>query len=110
MRAGDLRDRITVQRVTQGDDEYGNPITGWVDLLTISADVLEAPGREAIAAGRPEAQRSATIRVRRSPATLAVTEEDRLLCRGRLWNIRSIGAVSRNNMMLEFVCEVGVAP
>lgn len=110
MRPGNLRDRVTICRAAHAPDEYGNTVESWSELVTVSADVLESPGREAIAAGRIEAQRSATIRMRRSPATLAVTEADRLVCRGRQWNIRSIGAVGRDNMMLEFVCEVGVAP
>lgn len=110
MSAGKLNERVVFGRLVGGVDAYGNPASEWDDdYLTVWADVLETPGREALAAGRVEASRTATMRVRRSPDSLALTEADRVSCRGRVWNIRSIGDVSRNREMLEFVIEVGVA-
>lgn len=107
--AGKLRDRATFQRLVAGADIYGNTVNAWADHLTIWADVLESPGREAVAAGRIEAARSATMRVRRSPESLGLTAADRVFVRGRVWNIRSIGDVGRDRTMLELVIEVGVA-
>ena len=109
MRAGDLRDRVTFQRLVSGNDGYGNVVTSWSDHLTVWADVLETLGRERIAAGRIEAARTATIRVRRSSDSRQLTEADRVSCRGMIWNIRSIAAVGRMNESLEMLCEVGVA-
>jgi len=108
-KAGNLRDRVTFQRLVPGVDIYGNPVDAWADYLTIWADILETPGREAVAAGRVEASRTATMRVRRSIDTLALTEADRVTARDRSWNIRSIGAVGRDGSMLEIVIEAGVA-
>jgi SPP1 family predicted phage head-tail adaptor len=107
--AGHLRDRVTFERLVAGADGYGNTVNAWADLLTVWADILEAPGREAIAAGRLESSRAATMRVRRSTATLAITSADRVQARGRVWNIRSIGDVGRDRAMLEMVIEAGVA-
>lgn len=104
-----MRDRVTFQRLMQGSDVYGNTVDGWEDHLTVWADMLESPGREAVSAGRIEAARSATMRVRRSSETLGVTEADRVFVRGRTWNIRSIGDVGRDRTMLEMVIEAGVA-
>jgi SPP1 family predicted phage head-tail adaptor len=109
MSAGNLRDRITIQRATTGDDGYGNTVTGWADLLTVWADVRETMGKERVDAGRVEASRTATIRVRASSATRALTEADRVIARGRPWNIRSVAEVGNDREMLDLLCEVGVA-
>lgn len=110
MRAGQFNDRVTFQRLVGGDDTYGNTVTSWnTDWLTVWADMLEGLGREAVAAGRLEASRTATIRVHRSTQSLAITPADRVLARGKLWNIRSIVAVGRKDELLEMLCEEGGA-
>lgn len=107
--AGSLNTRIVVQRATTGDDGYGNVITGWAYLLTVWANVRETPGKETVAAGRLEASRTATIRIRASSDAKAITPADRVLARGQIWNIRSIAAVDDGRSLLELLCEVGVA-
>jgi SPP1 family predicted phage head-tail adaptor len=108
--AGRFRDLVTFQRLLAGDDTYGNAVTSWdEDWLTVGADMLEGLGREAVAAGRLESGRTATLRVRRSTETLAITADDRVLARGKLWNVRSVVAVGRKNELLEMLCEEGGA-
>jgi SPP1 family predicted phage head-tail adaptor len=109
VKAGNLRDRITVQRAISGDDGYGNTIVSWADLITTWADVLDQLGREKLASGRLEASRAATVRVRRSTQSLGITAADRIVARGQTWDIRSIAEVGRNREMLEFLVETGVA-
>lgn len=109
MAAGHLRDRVTVQRLVAGADDYGNTVNDWADHITLWADMLEGLGREAVAAGRIESARTATIRIRRSTDALGITAADRISARGAVWNIRSIVAVGRSNELLEMLCEAGVA-
>lgn len=109
VRAGDLRDRITIQRLVAGADDYGNQVDAWADHLTVWADMREMLGRETVSAGRIESARTATIRVRRSIDTLGITAADRVMARGAVWNIRSIVAIGRTNELLEMLCEAGVA-
>ena len=109
MGSGSLRDRITVQRLVDGADDYGNTVDAWADHLTVWADVMERLGGEKMRAGVPQSERMATIRFRRSTAAAGVTEADRIVCRGQVWNIRSIAAVGNKNAMLEAACEAGVA-
>ena len=109
MRAGDLRDRVTIQRAATADDGFGNTISGWSDLLTVWANIRETPGKEAVAAGRIEASRTATIRVRASSQSRNVTAADRVHARGQVWNIRSVAAVGDGRELIEFLCEAGVA-
>ena len=107
--AGDLRDRVTIQRATSGDDGYGNVHVGWVDLMTVWANVRETTGKERVDAGRVEASRTATIRIRASSASRGITEADRIMARGKVWNIRSIADISPDRSILDILCEAGVA-
>ena len=110
MPAGRLRDYITIERATTGDDGYGNTITGWAVLASVWADMRETPGKERVAAGRVQAERTATIRVRLDPVTEGLTEADRIVARGEVWDIRGIAQVDRQGRMLDMLCETGVAP
>lgn len=114
--AGKLRERVTFQRSTPGDDGYGNVITGWANIetapgvpLTVWADVRETPGKERVDAGRIEASGTATVRVRSSAATRSLTEADRMVARGWNWNIRGVAPVGNDRVMLDLLCERGVA-
>lgn len=107
--AGDLRDIITVQRETFADDGYGNAVSGWSNHLKLWANIRETLGKETIAAGRVEANRTATIRVRASDDSRGITEADRVVARGKTWNIRSVAEVGGNRSMLDILVEMGVA-
>jgi SPP1 family predicted phage head-tail adaptor len=109
MTAGQMRERVTFQRQTGGSDIYGNVVTGWADHLTVWADIRETLGKERVDAGRIEASATATVRIRASNATRALTEADRMIGRGVTWNIRSIVEVGNNRAMLDVLCEKGVA-
>lgn len=110
MRAGQLRDRVAFVRLVGTRDRYGNEVQGWDDpFLTVWADVLESTGREVVAAGRLEAPRTATVRVRNTPDARTVTEADGAIIRGGRWNIRSIARIGRKNEALEMLCEAEVA-
>lgn len=109
MDAGKLDARIQVQRAISGDDGYGNVTTGWADLAggKLWASMRETPGKEAVAAGRIEASRTATIRVRASSLSRTITAADRVIARGNVWNIRSVIEIDRAT--LELLVEAGVA-
>lgn len=123
--AGKLRERVTFQRKTSPDrttpsdqtDPFGNPIDGFgnstgefADHLTVWADIRETTGKEMVASGAVESTRTATIRVRYSQATEGIVAADRLVARGAIWNIRSGPVrIGRKAVVLEFLCEAGVA-
>lgn len=51
MRAGVLRDRITIQQPGETQDEAGQPIEGWVDVVAnLPAGQRDLNGREFLAA------------------------------------------------------------
>lgn len=56
MRAGKLNKRILIQSPAAGQDEYGEPTSGWVNVFTegdgkVWASINDVSGREFIAAG-----------------------------------------------------------
>ncbi|MEM1421827.1 MAG: phage head closure protein [Pseudomonadota bacterium] len=109
-RAGAFRDYAVIERKTIGaNDQHGQPETVWGQLATVWADVLETPGRERLQAGRLEAPATATIRVRASSITRALTASERLRVRGEVWNIRSVIQVGRKRDQVEILAERGVA-
>lgn len=89
-RAGAMRDRIALERETSatGLDDYGNPAgLAWTALATVWGSLKEAQGGETIAAGRVEGTGLATLRLRASDTTRALTSADRVRARGHIWAI-----------------------
>jgi SPP1 family predicted phage head-tail adaptor len=106
-----MRDRAAFFRRVAASDGYGNEQSGFAaePFLSCWADVLDKLGNERLEAGRLEASRVATLRVRSAAETLAVQMDDMVQVRGQSWNIRSVAAVGRANEMIEFLLETGVA-
>lgn len=65
MQAGQLRDRITIQRKTGGTDDWRSPLPeGWEDLAQVCANVRHLSGTESIKAGADVSVVQASIRIR----------------------------------------------
>jgi len=64
--AGQLRERVTIQRPTQTKNGIGEPVPTWADLATVWAHVKDLSGREinAARAVQSEAVKRVTIRWR----------------------------------------------
>ena len=75
--AGQLKDRITVQRRgASGPDDYGNEETGaWEDVFTVSARVTASPGRETVTAQRLQGINPVDVWVRWSSQTATIKTE-----------------------------------
>lgn len=66
LRAGTLRDRITIQRRTGGKDGWGSPLPeGWEEVAKLWANVRHLSGSAAIKAGADVSVVRASIRIRR---------------------------------------------
>ena len=95
MRAGDMDRRVTLQRFTTTQDEYGEEIQTWTDLATVFAEVRQQGGQEYLAAATTLAERRVVFFLRWFPG---LTVEDRVSYDGLLHNIkrcaRSTGAMA----------------
>jgi head-tail adaptor len=68
------------RRPSPGADRYGNQLAkDWQPVLTVWAAFRPEFGREAIAAGRPEATLRGVMTVRRSGSTDTINTDDRVV-------------------------------
>lgn len=64
MKAATLRDRVTLQTLSEGTDEIGQPLTTWLDDAILWADVRYLSGMSAIKAGADVSLSKVSIRLR----------------------------------------------
>jgi head-tail adaptor len=111
--AGDLKHKVGFFRRAVAADEYGNTEGGYPDApeFQCAAGIRVKFGGETVLAARLQGQNTATITVRQSAATAAVTTDWRAkdMRRGTIWNIRSIADPEDSGEFWEMLCESGVA-
>jgi len=106
--ARQLREAVTFERVTNTADGYGARLQSWRAIIGAPTRAMVKPmsGGERYASGRTEATSTHKI-VCRYFADL--TEKDRVLIRGRAYNIRFIANVDFDDQWLEISAELGAA-
>ena len=103
MKAGQLDQRVTVERLQGGVDELGQPLPDtWAPLFTCWAAVEPLVGREYIAAQAAVSEVTAKIRMRFRPW---MTAEDRVIHEGTIYNIVSVIDVRSENRELVLMCK-----
>ena len=101
MKAGQLDQRVTVERFSRTEDELGQPIESWAPLFTCWAAVEPLTGREYIAAQAAVSEVTARIRMRFRPW---MTAEDRVIHGGKTYNIVSVIDVRSENREVVLMC------
>jgi len=106
--ARQLREAVTFQRVTNTQDDYGARVQTWAAITDAPTRAMVKPmsGGERYASARTEATSTHRI-VCRYFADL--TEKDRVVIRGRAYNIRFIANVDFDDQWLEISAELGAA-
>ncbi|MDJ0631098.1 MAG: head-tail adaptor protein [Rhodobacter sp.] len=109
--AGRFRDQARFERQGAATlDDAGNTTESWGEVATVWADLMETPGQEGLAAGRPEETKTGTLRVRNSATMRGITGADRVIVRSETWDILSSPSqVGRAPGVLEFKVETGRA-
>ena len=102
MKAGDLDQRVTVERFTSTENELGQPIESWAPLFSCWAAVEPLVGREFIAAQAAQSEVTARIRMRFRPW---MTAQDRVIHGGTTYNIVSLVDVRSENRELVLMCK-----
>ena len=102
MKAGQLDQRVTVERYTSTEDELGQPIEAWAPLFTCWAAVEPLTGREYLAAQAAVSEVTAKIRMRFRPW---MTAEDRVIHNGTTYGIESLVDVRSGNRELVLMCK-----
>lgn len=106
MRAGQLDQRVTVERYTSTEDELGQPLPDtWAPLFTCWAAVEPLTGREYLAAAAAVSEVTAKIRMRFRPW---MTSQDRVIHGGTVYQIESVIDVrSANRELVLMVRAIG---
>lgn len=106
MTAGDLDQRITIQRETRTADSYGGAALSWVEEATVWAGVRPLSGRERADLGEVEAPANYRFTIRRRAG---LTEAMRISWGGALYNIRFIADPGPRSLYMTIEAERGVA-
>ena len=101
MKAGQLDQRVTVERFSRTEDELGQPIESWAPLFTCWAAVEPLVGREYLAAQAAVSEVTARIRMRFRPW---MTAQDRVIHNGTTYNIVSLIDVRSEGRELHLMC------
>lgn len=101
-----MRHRAQFQRQAPASDGYGNTVDRWGDLVTVWSNLRETTGKERVAAGALEADRTATLRIRNSPVTRAIMSADRVRVRNNTWRILGIANADDKGAFLDLALRI----
>jgi SPP1 family predicted phage head-tail adaptor len=100
--SGQLNRRVTIQRPSTSQDEYGQPTDDWQEFITTWARISTITGKELYALGPGfTAQVTHNISIRwRSGVTSAM----RINYRGRIFQVQSVSDPDENRVELDILC------
>ena len=104
MKAGQLDQRVTVERYTSTEDELGQPIEAWAPLFDCWAAVEPLNGREFFAASTTLSETTTRIRIRYRPDLTVI---DRINHNGTLYDIQAIINPKSGDRELVLMCKAG---
>src|SRR5690348_10364992 len=102
MRAGNLRERVRIERPIETQNAIGEPTTVWELVADVSAEVLPLSGSESYFAAQRNAKVSHLVRMRYVPG---ITAKMRAVYKTRLFNIVSTLDVEERSRELNLHCE-----
>ena len=97
MQAGRLNTRVLIQSPATGQDATGEPTTGWTDVATVWASIVDVSGREYVAAGglQNSAQTKITIRYR-----AGIVPSMRVVHGSDAYNVEAVLGQDRRGLLL----------
>lgn len=104
VRAGTLKNWITIQQRTDVQNEIGEMVPGWMDAWTVKADVRYLSGMESIKSSAPVSVIKASVRVRRG---IEVAANMRILDGARILDIKAVLPGGQQSEYLDLTCESG---
>jgi SPP1 family predicted phage head-tail adaptor len=102
MSAGDLNQRVTFQSLQPGRDSMGQPLSAWVNVCTVWANVRVPTGAESIRAGAETATARLSIRIRYRQGLSA---DMRVLWNGQVYEIKAPPLADRRAGRVDIVAE-----
>lgn len=103
--AGTLRRRITIQRVTETQDDQGQVVETWATLATRWASIEPLQGREFFASQQLDESLDVRFRIRYDSTVGTMTTKDRISWNSRTFDIRSISNLEQRNIEMEILAQ-----
>ena len=104
MKAGLLRNRITIQQKVNGKDALGQTVDQWVDMCKVRAEIRDMSGREYQSSQAEQSQTDCKILIRHRND---ITPDMRVLCNGIYYDITAV-LEDVKKTRLELPCKKGV--
>lgn len=98
-----LRNVVTIQQLTDGQDEIGQPVQTWVSVATVRASILHKNGSESIKADKDVSIVQASVRIRRRAD---VTAAMRVVHSATTYEIKAVLPDEQSREHVDLVCEV----
>ncbi len=102
MKAGQLDQRVIVERLQSGEDDFGQPYSEWATIATVWAAVEPLTGREYFAAGAAQSETTTRIRMRYRPG---ITSADRVKHGTTTYGITSVIDLRSERRELVLMCK-----
>lgn len=111
LRAGQLNRRVTLQRQSTVQDSYGAPLSTWIDVATVWADIQPLTGRELENAQRMASVVSHQITVRHQAALAdsRAVAAWRALYKGRAFDIHAALNENEANVFITLLASEGLS-
>lgn len=110
MRAGRLKNKVSLQKYTETKSDTGHPTKTWATVSTVWAATEAVRGKEAEAAGELVASLTTKVIIRYSSDVTDVNTTYRVLFGTRIFSIESVilpADRSGNNAYIELMCTEG---
>jgi head-tail adaptor len=110
MQAGQLIEKVSIQKPAQSIDNFGGVQDGWEDQFECRAEFIYAGGGETLQAARLEGRGVLKIRIRSFTRSRQIEQDWRLLDarRNTVYNIREVDSVT-DRRWVYILAERGVA-
>lgn len=102
MRAGDLRQRVTINSKTATQDSLGAEVITWVEFATVWAAVEPVTGREFMDGRQITAEVTTLIRIRKMDG---ISPEMQVVFGSKVYDILSVIHVEERNREIQMVCQ-----
>ena len=102
MQAGTLDQRIELQELVEGFDDYGQPLSEWQTYLSAWAAVEPLTGREYLAAMQNQSETTIRVRLRYRPG---IKSAMRVKHGAKLYGIQSVIDVKSTGRELVLMCK-----
>ena len=110
MRAGQLTQRVSIERRLDTLDELNQPIGQWVSIVTTFASVEPLSGREYFAAAAMQSEITTRVTLRYRPGVTSadyrpgITSADRINHNGKVYGITSVIDHRSDHRSLVLMC------